>query len=94
MVDHPPTRGWVGTSQVLRAQPRGYHWIFVPDPRGYHWIFVPHPRDYHWIFVPDPGNITDFSSEKVICPGGGWSTTDLNHTLHDPPEEHEILIFW
>ena len=55
----PPPREWVGTSQVFRAQPRGYHWIFVPDPRG-----------YHWIFVPDPRNITDFSSEKVICPGG------------------------
>ena len=100
-----PPREWVGTSQVFRAQPRGYHWIFVPDPRGYHWtfvpdprgyhwVFVPDPRGYHWIFVPDPGNITDFSSEKVICPGGGWSTTDLNHTLDDPPEEHEILIFW
>jgi hypothetical protein len=77
----PPPREWGGTSQVFRAQPRGYHWIFVPDPRGYHWIvvpdprgyhwiFVPDPRGYHWIFVPDPGNITDFSSEKVICPGG------------------------
>ena len=47
-VDHPP-REWVGTSQVFRAQPRGYHWIFVPNP-----------RDYHWIFVPDPGAITGY----------------------------------
>ena len=45
----PPPREWGGTSQVFRAQPRGYHWIFVPDP-----------RDYHWIFVPDPGAITGY----------------------------------
>ena len=88
VVDHPPPGNGTGHHTSGVPNPRNYHLTSqaVPVPtlgritdylcptQGIALGFYVRPTEYHCFLV----------LKKVISPpipGGGWSTTDLNHTL-------------